>query len=381
MGAADKGSTQYGEITSSKRFLLAIYDNESLTSWIIRAALQHFCSPDVLTYYYWREKRLLNLDIDRLDLLKNEQIFNDLAILSGSSIDDLKRRNLCELAALSENLVLPMFKRNRYALHGYYYCPECMGDIYTTHLRLNWRFVWAVGCTTHKVKLRNACPNCGKKHQPQLLNPMTGGIGISYCAFCGTFLSQKGIPIDENALALQILADDVWENYGGMAFGVYVDMPTWFKCFMFCIGIIRKAFNLRSGQKYQNFLLQLGIDIQGIEIFVTSNNKPMLNLLTQEERERLYALVYRMMILPVIQWEEVATTHTIAKTAFGFESLVIPSPLTNFYEMLPKKMPQGKRKITNKGIKSVETVKRSWLFIKQQIKLQEQYEKAKKQNK
>lgn len=374
MGKADTGNTKYREIRRSCRFLLPIYDDESLTSWLIRAALQHFCSPSIFVYYYWSERRLLTVDIDRLNGERDAPIFADMAVLSGCK--NIRLHTLGDFLALGEIFVLPMNKRSQYALHGYFYCPVCMKQEETAYLRLNWRLVWAVGCPIHKVKLRNDCQKCGAVFQPQLLDPSSGGKSIAYCSNCLGWIGGNGVAVDENALALQVWADDVIANGGGVAFSANVDVSEWLKAFLFCIALIRKAVNPKMAQ-YHKLLLHLGIDIRGIDLFRQSASKPILYKLSQSERELLLSLVYRLLKQPASEWEVFADMGLIAKSAFGFENLIIPEPLRNFYERLPEKM-ISKRKKQTANIKTVEEVKRSWQFMKEKIVLQEQYEKNKK---
>ena len=113
-------------------FRTPIFDDESIASWLIRAAFRQGCSVTTFASYYWEEYRLWTLDVDTGFNFVNETIHEDMAILAETTRERFDFKNLTWLSkGMSTTTgkyrttpwVLPLFKRNRHALYGYHYCP------------------------------------------------------------------------------------------------------------------------------------------------------------------------------------------------------------------------------------------------------------------
>ena len=113
------------------------YKGESITSWLVRAALNQGCDPQTLAYYFWPSRRVWTCDVDKGFKHIDSHIHADMAVLARTVIDDFDNQNLMSLSQpLSDHIssrtpvpwTQPLSKRNRYSRIGYPYCPNCMED-------------------------------------------------------------------------------------------------------------------------------------------------------------------------------------------------------------------------------------------------------------
>ncbi|PBP71090.1 hypothetical protein CCL15_12585 [Pseudomonas syringae] len=195
-----------------------ILEDELLSSWLVRTALAHGCSPLTLTNSIWPRWRAWSTDMDRgLGTIRAAQ----LAHLAGCATTDIE---VCSLAAASRLItstrktgsgtlpwLLARGSRNLRCAGGLQICPQCFGQS-IPYYRISARLAWHVACPVHLVRLVDRCPNCCTALQPHRLVPPDES--CAHCHRCGVALADApAIPMTHAEFGFQIDADDHLRKY------------------------------------------------------------------------------------------------------------------------------------------------------------------------
>ncbi|WP_084488308.1 TniQ family protein [Pseudomonas sp. CFII64] len=190
----------------------ALLPDELLSSWLVRAALAHGCSPESLTSTAWPGYRAFCRDIDRgMENGRLSALVKATGItyreLSSSTLQSavqslLGTENQYPVGVLPWILVLGC--RKQFHAGGLQCCPDCM-DLPDPHYVIQNRLAWHTVCPAHHVQLIDHCDHCYAALQPALLHP---GALMSNCHQCGKGLSSfHRLPAAPQALAFQMLVD------------------------------------------------------------------------------------------------------------------------------------------------------------------------------
>ena len=168
-----------------------VQDDESISSWLVRAALTNGCDPGVLTDQLWPHSRAWTLDLDRN--IPEEKIL-PLVDCSGLKKSDIERMGLgrlaksCSARPLEKHGVWPWVQAlgargGRYR-GGIQFCPLCFQEDTNPYYRKIWRFSWVSICDKHEVQLVERCARCRKPIEPHRLEAVKTAI-LSECSECG----------------------------------------------------------------------------------------------------------------------------------------------------------------------------------------------------
>lgn len=269
--------------------------DELLSSWLVRVALAHGCSPVCLTAVVWPTLRIWTQDFDRGGELSR---LEKLAAYVGIPASELQLSTLQRAAQLllGDHVeqpgvwpwVLVLGCRNRFHAGGLQCCPECFtqGNPY---YRIQWRLAWHTCCQIHEVNLIDCCHQCGAPLQPGLLQ---AGNLLQQCHACGAELGAcaRTAPL-AGALAIQQYADQMITAPG--LFGdVALDFTQWMRVARAMVSLLQVAARQRSESALQ-LCRCLGVDTAVI-------TPALLGLpfeyLAQSERARLLAGAWAMMV-------------------------------------------------------------------------------------
>lgn len=164
------------------------FENESLSSWLVRASFANFATPSQLTNYLWPYWRAWTRDVDRE--LEARQL-SDLTLASGLSntvISNLTLKPLITPIFNSKTLsqttpwkwVIQRGTRNRNTHRSTQFCPSCLQTDRIPYLRLNWRLSFITVCTVHRVELLDCCPHCQASIE---IHKLERG-ALKFCAHC-----------------------------------------------------------------------------------------------------------------------------------------------------------------------------------------------------
>lgn len=368
---------QINELTVST----PLFDNESITSWLIRASLNQGCDPCVFIHHFWAEYKLWNTDFDKGFNAVSPIIHNEMAILANTPTHKFNQQNTMSFAKITDNFkanqrvgwVMPIVRASgRKSATGYFYCPDCFNEDKQSHLSLDWRFSWVVYCDKHHTPLQNACGHCGKAYQPQLLKAQNRF--INHCHYCNNKLNKQinDKPFHSNSYELQKLAKQTWQSNQGMILGQITDAKNWFGTLDFLVALLRKG-ALNQNNVHKKLLHYFGVLSQAIP-FYTPKTGLHFDYLDYDDR---VMLMYHAKILQAIdfnKWIEACYQLAISKNAFDIllgDKNNIPTPILTIYNQLPTfNKARSENKIQEIKPKSISNVLRSWERLQRKIKLQ-----------
>ena len=355
---------------------------ESLTSWLVRAALRHGCSPLTFTYYYWPKYRIWTYDVDKGFDHIDEQIRSDIATLAGHNIDAFDNQILIDFlddtSVKSDNKkpllwTAPLSKRNRYSRLGYPFCPDCMSDDKEAYLKLQWRFTWSVCCSKHKTFLQVDCGYCNQPYQPQLLSAEQQF--INRCHSC-LYKIDKAISDITPSAALdkfQLLADQAFFSKQGIVLGQVVSMAQWFEYLLFLINLVRRGLH-NPNYMFGKLLTVLEIDTSALSLPKTALRFDYLPI---EERAVLLECAYYLLQVDGDEWIKACLALNITQNSFQWSKYtVIPKAFSEVCDQLHRE-PTRHHKVQSEDIQpaSPKAVMAAWNRLKRKMQMRESYDK------
>jgi len=314
--------------------------DESITSWLVRTALRHGCSPPTLTLWLWPGWRFWKLDADRGI---PEERMAVLARASGIPEEALKAATIMSVAARVQGghlntysawpWTLTIGARNLKRNGGIQFCPACLQEGKTPYFRLPWRFAWHTGCAVHKTALLDRCPECSSVVTPHRLPARAPHAVV--CATCEADLQEaKPQRCPPEALAFQRAADEVALEGLGNCYGGTWEAATWFAVADFLVALIRRA--NRSPTQSLSYLLRSN------GVMVPRHIPPIpgarVERLRVEDRRDLLAGVWRLMTLNAKQLRTALNASGITRQGWCEKGRNVPEPLAQFLPELPESL-------------------------------------------
>lgn len=293
--------------------------DELLSSWLIRNAFAHGCSPMSLTGSLWPRWRCWTVDLDRG--LTPSRV-ESLARLSGIPGADICSSTLHPIAqALNPKLdakkgvwpwILALGRRNRRSAGGLQVCPICISG-QTPYYGISSRLAWHTCCEKHLVRLIDCCPHCEAPLQPHLLEQ--GALGLDHCDRCNACLSCNfaELAFASGALAFQLAGDQTF--HGSLRDAAIPCEPSeWFYRARFVSGVLRVG--ATNGSKtFAAFrrafnLGEIARPVSGLSI----------EMLPVAERMNLFSAVWKVM-----EAGEPRLIEAIRACALTRRSIVVPT--------------------------------------------------------
>lgn len=227
-----------------------IHKDESISSWLVRCALENGCDPLVLTGNVWKGWRVWTTDIDRgiptgrLDAITSPSGVKDVRIQLAAL--DREANKLCPRGPPKHGVwpwVQGLGARNRRYRGGIQYCPFCFAAGSKPYFRRQWRFSWTTGCLIHNVRLIDHCSQCNKPLEPHRIEAVLS-THLARCASCGfdlrISLPETWLP---DARKFQSYAAAVVEDGKGEIAKVPLSAHQWFEACRHLVGILRRSSN------------------------------------------------------------------------------------------------------------------------------------------
>ncbi len=289
-----------------------IQDGELFSSWLVRNALAHGCSPLAFSGVLWPGVRIWATDVDcgmkpsLLERLTSDD-FPNVAVTARRFLTALNCVSNAEIGHGNVRWILSLGSRNRRHRCGLQYCPSCFEEG-IPYFRYRWRFAWHTGCLRHGNCLLSRCMQCHTPIQPQLLKPPA--IDCSVCHACGENLgsglhNRVCLP---GALQLQSVADHEM-NFGSAAFAA----GEWFEYAYLLLGVLRYAMRSQSGPTLR-MLSSLGVEIEPHHQICSGLP---LELLEVSERMQLLALLAPLVAHPPVVVVQAITEYKLPISVFG----------------------------------------------------------------
>lgn len=324
---------------------LLLYDDELLSSWLVRMALRFGCDPLVLTGEVFDKWRIWTMDTDRVheaDRLKR------LSELSGITVPDFQNASLYSIASQIHGQeppdavwpwILSLGARNTKRKGGLQYCPTCLSTDKHPYFRKQWRYAWHTGCEVHHCSLLDRCPHCHSPIEPHRL--LAEDNFIQLCANCHSDLSDtEPLALNDNALAFQKLVNSLIEN-GKIEFHQEVlFISQWFELLDFFCAMLRRA-NRNDAIALGAFLRTLAIDVDSLNLPIVSGAS--VELLRNQERQQLFVATYQMLKSSLDDFQFAAQQANITRQGFCGKGERLPSVLQSIYDNLPESIISPKK--------------------------------------
>lgn len=348
-----------------------LYPNESISSWLIRAALDCGTEPITFTGFYWDKWRLWTYDLDRGFEPIAPQIYADITELSLNQQVNLANHSLYSalkpingentLVKGQAKWVISRGSRNRLFRVGQSYCPCCLDEM--PYLRNEWRLAWYFGCLKHSVLLETQCPCCRDIYQPHLLSAEKRH--LNYCHQCGEKLQAIVRPLNEEEIATMKMLDNVFTTNSGECFGKSVNAQVYFAMLRYFINLIRRASVAKLTYALARFMEQCGISQTEI---CQTKTALAFEQLPVDERKNLLVNAVKMLKLSNKDFIQAIQQSGITQKAFAFECY--PMELEMLFKHAPKGKTISRKVIKNKSKSdSILSMNRQWERLKRQLQL------------
>lgn len=313
--------------------------DESLSSWLTRAALRQGCDPMVLTGVIWPHRRVWITDPDRGFTKADYEI---LSTLSGVKSEDFAKMALSSTAEriagyqVSKTIawpwILALGSRNRLRHGGQQFCPVCFGEDKSPYYRKQWRYAWHTACPFHKIALADRCDQCGSPIEPHRL--LAEDKHLAQCARCKFDLRLSTIKlVPSEMLQFQESADSVLCNNRGLFGKNPVNAAQWFLAVRLYCGLIRRACQRKHSQ-LANMLRIFDINVNQS---VLPQTRLALELLSIEERQKLLIETYKLYQIEPDKIRDLCQNAKISiNTLFARDFESIPAWLRDIFKDLPK---------------------------------------------
>lgn len=352
-----------------------LYSDESISSWLIRAALDCGTTPLTFTGFYWEKYRLWTMDLDRGLESIDPTIYADITTLSLNGKVKLAPHSLYhQLHPIhgktvfnrgSVKWLIPRSVRNRTHNIGQAYCPCCLAE--EPYLRTQWRLAWQFGCIKHNVQLETACPKCNARFQPHLLS--ADKRTLAHCHECGTVLSGSNTLRLLNATEqrTQHTIEQFYTTHQGLFLGKSIDSTMWFSTLRYFINLLRRAAMTKESHSFAQFVMALGINLDDVPCSQTGLT---FELLPVSERMKLLVNACTLISLDMACFVQALKQSGITQKALAFD--VYPSSLLPIVEQAPVGEIRTPRKHKTNIMPQTESnlaVSRRWERLKRQMNL------------
>jgi len=180
------------------------YEDETLTSWMIRNAIANGSDPRSFAIATFKKDSTWYRDIDRYLPHGKAMQLSKLCILSPEEIKALTLEPIIQRLSHKDckdnpyskwQLITPIGLKGSIRTNGFYFCPKCLAEK-NVYLKKQWRLAWVIACPEHKNLLVLACQRCGQVFSPHKITYEQPYLHI--CTNCGFDLRQSQIEYADN---------------------------------------------------------------------------------------------------------------------------------------------------------------------------------------
>lgn len=334
--------------------------DELFSSWLVRTAHAHGCSPNTLTSAIWPGSRAWACDIDRQI---SEARIDALARVTGLSPQALAASTLWQPGRVLHpspvirrmgNLpwVLPLGSRNRSHAGGLLCCPLCISGS-VPHYQLQHRLAWHTACPRHRVLLVDHCPACMSALQPARLRP---DATLNLCHHCGQpFGEHPTKPMVTSAFAFQAFADAAsrsWVPFGHAS----LSFSDWMSIARVMISFLEHAIRHPSATM-QRFCHTMGVDTELLE--PSALGLPF-EFLAPAERAGLLGQAWVIMQAGPERIMDAAADARLPVSAFPLPSVGVPELLLQMVSVLVRYSHHSPGRLPHRQSRTPLEVWRMW---------------------
>ena len=177
------------------------FDEELLSSYLVRASFRHGLSPSRFCAYHFPGVPIWNRDIDCSATASFAKCLAELAGVSEAQVIAMQLRG--PSGAATDRIWLNavgIFHRKR-RRHGLAFCPACLQDV--GYFRRAWRHSAVTLCGRHAVSLLDACQRCNAPVMPHRQE-----LDLTWCSECSADL--KGMTMTPAPPGLHAFQQQLW---------------------------------------------------------------------------------------------------------------------------------------------------------------------------
>lgn len=343
--------------------------DESISSWLIRAALNNGCDPLTLTGSFWPGWRVWTTDIDRGIPPNKLPILCDYSGIDESifRLAELSREaNLVSGNDLPKHGIWPWVQglgvRNRKYRGGIQFCPVCFLEDEQPYFKRSWRFSWVVGCDLHGIRLVDQCNHCSAPIQPHKLDSQHSNT-VSICSKCGFDLCGSEIHyINQHALNFQKSANKAVCRNEGYIGCQSIPANSWFEAHRFLINIIRRAIRCPKSS-LRAAMADTGISFESVH---SEQFNLQLELLSVQCREALFGYLANLAEGEFSKLAKSLEERCVSINSLCEKGCDLPNSLSFLADRLNHELHPVKKLRKNSSIKpkSKSAVLKAWLRLK-----------------
>lgn len=179
-------------MTLSWRFTAKPYDDETLSSWLVRTAQMNYTHLYALFSHSDYKRSIYKNDLDLIPF--SSGFYRWLSNVTGVSIGRIRNMSLRTYEGFVQEKVSLHPKQpwiitmGQSKVHGYRFCSECLKE--HAYFRKEWRLLFVNICPYHHIYLSNNCDACMAPIVPQLINEHNT---IVSCYRCGHDLRNNKV--------------------------------------------------------------------------------------------------------------------------------------------------------------------------------------------
>lgn len=176
------------------------YQDELLSSWLIRTAISHGCTPLTLTHTIWGNSwRPWTIDLD-FNIPDHKFVPLLCSTLSVQRLQKLTLQDIRQKINISNDKtrqwITKLGVRNLDRTGGLRFCPLCLSE--HGYIKKMWRVAWNIYCEEHNVLLQSYCEKCSLAFSPHKIQ--FNNLDMTYCPRCNNKLSAQIYKIQNNKI-------------------------------------------------------------------------------------------------------------------------------------------------------------------------------------
>lgn len=177
-------------MTTTWRFTAKPYDDETLSSWLVRIAQMNYTHLYALFSHSDYKRAIYKNDLDLIPY--SSGFYRWLSEMTGVGIERIRKMSLRTYEGYVQEKITQHPKQQwiitmgQFKAHGYRFCPECLKE--HAYFRKEWRLLFVNICKQHSVYLSNRCDVCNALIIPQLIDEHNTLVG---CYRCGHDLRKN----------------------------------------------------------------------------------------------------------------------------------------------------------------------------------------------
>lgn len=299
------------------------YEDETLTSWIIRNAIANGSDPRSFAIATFNKDSTWYRDIDRYLPHDKAMQLSQLCTLSLEKIKALTLEPLVQRLSHKSHkdnpcskwqLITPIGLKGSIRTNGFYFCPNCLAED-TVYLKKQWKLAWVIACSEHRNLLVLTCQQCGQVFSPYKATYEQPHLYI--CTNCGFDLRESSTE-DANDEILQFQEELSHIAFDGFTKTRFPILEADTKDLFLTLTLFLSLFvHINKKEKYAAIFKVL--EMNSKHTFRTSNNTTFarMHLKDKEHLLRLASRLFRMSLDDIITlFKEIGMTQYGLKRTF-----------------------------------------------------------------